>query len=120
MKYTILGMSMFSIAIGFFVLLFSMQTKAIKQEQLSVAVSQAMQNALETGMEEGYTPERCVDTFLDLLESELGDKGQVMAQIYYVDVEKGIFRVNVSLEFSYLAGRKNTVETERTLIYDGR
>lgn len=120
MKYTIFGMSMFSIAIGFFVLLFSIQTKAVKQEQLSVAVSQAMQSTLETSMEEGYTPQRCITTFLELLETELKDKGQLTVRIYYADVEKGIFRVKVSLEYSYLTGQKNTVETERTLIYDGR
>ena len=110
---------MFGIVIAFFLLFFSIRTKPIKQEELMNSTGQAMQDALRKSMEENYTNAECVKLFLDLLEESMGERGELQAEIYYIDVEEGIFRAKVSMEFTYLHGQKNVVETERTVIYDG-
>ena len=119
MKYVIYGCGMFATIVSFVVLFFSMETKALKQEELNLTVGHAMQTALYETMQKERNAEECVANFLSILETELQGKGELEAEIFGIDVEKGIFRAKVTMTFCYFGGQKGKVESERTVIYDG-
>ncbi len=119
MKYVIYGMGMFAAILGFVFFFFAIRTKPMKQEELSYAVGQAMKETLVTAMENNNTNMECGRMFCEMLENNLKNKGEIQVEIIQLDVQKGIFRAKVSLEYTYINGAKGRVETDRTLIYDG-
>ena len=118
MKYVVYGMGMLGMVVGFLLLFFAIRTKSIKQEELSVTVSAAMRSSLEKAMEQQLSNEECITHFLKILEDGLNDKGEITVEVYHLNIDKGLFRVSVSLEYEQVNGKNGIIETERTLIYD--
>lgn len=118
MKYAIYGMGLFSLVIGFSMMFLVVRTKVVKQEELSVAVGRAMKVAVQIGKNTDCTNQEISQQFCEVLDQELGDKGELLVEIMCVDARKGILRANVTLTFSYINGYTGTVNVDRTVIFD--
>ena len=119
MKHVVYGISMFAIVTGFFLLFMVIRTKPLKEEELYHATGCAMEEALKECMKNGTNQLAAGKVFCEFLEAELGNKGELTVEVIHCDVKRGLLRVKVTLDFSYITGQKGSVTVDRTLIYEG-
>lgn len=119
MKYVVYVSGLFATVVLSVLLCLSMSMKEMKRQQLETGISQAMRTALTQSMEAGSNRQECIRTFLEELDLELENKGNLAVEILQADIEKGILSARVRLTFTYPNGKTKELASIRTLIYDG-
>lgn len=121
MNTLIKGFGMLIILITSFFIVTCVVIKTSAQSQLDQNLNRAIQQTMKVLDDQRYpitTNEQLISEFHTNFFSSMDSNQEVKFKIYGVDVENGLFDVEVSLTYSYLNGQKGQVKSHRTMVLE--
>lgn len=122
MKNAVISISLVFITIMTFFIVESLHAKAYRTVELSEAVDNALEAAINNvaydKCYEIHNNDEFVEDFKQLLMTSIDSASEINVEVLKVDYEKGILEVNVTESFEYINGRIGTISKKAAVILD--
>ena len=121
MKQVIYGMVCGIMILLFSVMLVVLQSRSVRQEELKLSLTEAMEAAMKQ-MENGQfsTDRELADAFAECFRSQINSDSSFRIHVACADVNKGILSVEVEQSYPYINGNTGNISCSRTMILEDR
>lgn len=121
MKKVLMAVFSVLIIIIFFLVVYTLHGRNIRQTELDNALNTSMKQAMDTLLVMEGKPETEDEwkvMFLQSLVSQVESESELKVNILEIDMDKGLLSVEAILSFTHPIGTKGTVSTQRTAVLE--
>lgn len=121
MKQAVLGTVVLSITLIVASILFSLDSRSIRQQEIENALEEALKSCADIWADSTYTAQTEDEFAADLIQTittQIESDSAVSIRILDLDNEKGIVSAEAVLKYKYPNGKTGTVSTVKTVIME--
>lgn len=121
MKQAVLGTVVLSITLIVASILFSLDSRSIRQQEIENALEEALKSCADIWDDSTYTAQTEDEFAADLIQTittQIESDSAVSIRILDLDNEKGIVSAEAVLKYNYPNGKTGTVSTVKTVIME--
>lgn len=121
MKQAVLGTVVLSITLIVASILFSLDSRSIRQQEIENALEEALKSCADIWADSTYTAQTEDEFAADLIQTittQIESDSAVSIRILDLDNEKGIVSAEAVLKYNYPNGKTGTVSTVKTVIME--
>lgn len=121
MKQAVLGTVVLSITLIVASILFSLDSRTIRQQEIENALEEALKSCADIWADSTYTAQTEDEFAADLIQTittQIESDSAVSIRILDLDNEKGIVSAEAVLKYNYPNGKTGTVSTVKTVIME--
>lgn len=121
MKQAVLGTVVLSITLIVASILFSLDSRSIRQQEIENALEEALKSCADIWADSTYTAQTENEFAADLIQTittQIESDSAVSIRILDLDNEKGIVSAEAVLKYKYPNGKTGTVSTVKTVIME--
>ncbi len=120
MKQMIYGLIMMAVVGMFLAMVLTVQGRTTRQNEITQSIDHAMKNTMEyyqnQGREEGMKEDEFMAYFLETFLVGCNSNSQIQVKVLKLDLETGLFSVEIAQNYVHPNGNSGTVLTTRTII----
>jgi hypothetical protein len=122
MKNLVLGIGSFLIITAVILIAFTFHGKSMREEELSNALSSALEKSMELlSAEPGTRPENQEEwlvCFLEVCMEQIDSQSEVIIRILDADYEKGLLSVEGLMKYRHPIGSEGNIAIQKTMLIE--